>query len=161
MKNEINEQQDKKREKRKMKHSKSQTAISRTRRLTWLWNNFLFLIKGLSIIEDFTVGNETYSTVSRGYLKMENLNFSICCNYHTIYYLRFRGNLGWDVSNKNNYRDGSEFYDISYFSLICMLLGYPLTCFVAFHIKWNGINAHLKLIMLILQMQIVCYLQCS
>lgn len=52
-----------------------------------------------------------------------------------IYYLILCRNLGWNVSNKSDYYDGSEFYDISYFPLIYMLLGYPLTGFVALHIK--------------------------
>lgn len=109
--------------KRREKWIKSQITIYKTGKLMWLWKS-LFLIKGLSIIEGFTVGNESFSTVSHGYLKMENLNFSICCNHH-CYLLHWTLWKPWmSVSNKKNYCGGSEFYDISYFPLTYMFLGY-------------------------------------
>lgn len=144
-----------------MKYDKNQPDISKTGRRTWPWNKFLFLIKGLSIKENFTVGDESSSIVPHEIWKWKVLISPFAVITIAIYYLRLCRNLGWNVPKKSDYCDGSEFCDISYFPLIYMHLGYPLTCFVAFHIKWNGINVHLKLIMLILQMQIACYLQCS
>lgn len=136
-----------------MKYDKSQPDTYKTGRLlTWPQNNFLILIKGLLIKENFTVGNESSSTLPHEFWKWKVLISPFAVITIAIYYLRLCGNLGWNVSNKSDYCGGSEFYDILYFPLIYMLLGYPLTCFVAFRIKWNGINVHLKLIMLILQM---------
>lgn len=80
LKNSINEQQLKYKERQ---HGQSLSAASETRRLARLWNS-LFLIKVPSIIKDFTVGHlsrKKSSIVSHEKLKMKNLHFCIHCNY--------------------------------------------------------------------------------
>lgn len=134
MRNAINEQQGKK---RREKWIKSQITIYKTGKLMWLRKN-LFLIKGLSIIEDFTVGNESFSTVSHGYLKMENLNFSICCNHH-CYFITLDSVETLNVcfqQEKLRWWLWILWYFI--FSLDIYVFRLPLTCFAVFHIKQNG-----------------------
>lgn len=96
-----------------MKYDKSQPDISKTEKLTWPRNNFLFLIKGLSMKENCTVGNESSSTVLHEIWKWKILISPLAVITIAIYYLRLCRNLGWDVSNKSDYYDGSEFCDIS------------------------------------------------
>lgn len=99
-------------------YGQSLSAISEIGRLTRLRNSFLFLIKVLSIIYDFTVGH--LSKTNPPLHLMENWNekifispftvitFGVNCHSHCGY-------LGWDVSNKHNYYEDFAFYDILHF----------------------------------------------
>lgn len=138
--------------------------ISEVVRLAQLQNYFLFLIKAWLIMSFYYRHRFRISQLPQYLVEIRKLKvlislFSIITSGINCH--RYYGYLALYVSNKHNNHNGSAFYDMSIFFLIYIALGCPLTCFVAFSIKWNGINAHLKLIMLILQMQIACYLQSS